>query len=63
MFFLLFFVLTDIINLCGKIRIQKSCHYEGQARCKVKIDNIQGHDPYLIKKEEFAGDISKFPPF
>ena len=29
---------------------------------KVKINNIQRYDPYLIKKEELSGDISKFPP-
>ena len=28
---------------------------------KVKINNIQGHDPYQIKKEELSGDTSKFP--
>ena len=28
---------------------------------KVKINNIQGYDPYQIKKEEeYSGDISKF---
>ena len=63
MFFLLFFVPTDVIRLCGKIRIRKSCHYGGQAKCKVKINNIQRHVTYLIKKEEFSGDISKFPLF
>ena len=29
---------------------------------KLKIDNIQGYDPYQIKKEELSGVISKFPP-
>ena len=29
---------------------------------KVKIHNIQGCDPYQIKKEKLSGDISKFPP-
>ena len=28
---------------------------------KVKINNIQEHDPYQIKKEELLGNISKFP--
>ena len=28
---ILFFVPTDVINLCGKIRIWKFCHYGGQA--------------------------------
>ena len=28
---------------------------------KVKINNIQGYDPYQIKKDELSGDISKFP--
>ena len=27
---------------------------------KVKINNIQGYDPYQIKKEELSGDISQF---
>ena len=29
---------------------------------KVKINNMQGCDPYQIKKEELSGHISKFPP-
>ena len=29
---------------------------------KVRINNIQGCDPYQIKKEELSRDISKFPP-
>ena len=29
-------------------------------RYKVKINNMQGYDPYQIKKEELSGDISKF---
>ena len=29
---------------------------------KAKINNIQGYDPYQIKKEELSGDISKCPP-
>ena len=31
-------------------------------RCKVKTNNIQGYDPYQIKKAELSGDISKLPP-
>ena len=31
-------------------------------RYQVKINNIQGHDPYQIKKEKRSGNISKFPP-
>ena len=31
-------------------------------RHKVKINNIEGYDPYQMKKEELSGDISKFPP-
>ena len=30
-------------------------------RQKVKINNIQGYDPYQMKKEELSGDINKFP--
>ena len=29
---------------------------------KVKINNIQGYDPYQIKQEEHSADISKLPP-
>ena len=29
---------------------------------KVNINNIQGYDPYEIKKEEISGHIRKFPP-
>ena len=29
-------------------------------RYKVKINNIQGYEPYQIKKEELSGNISKF---
>ena len=29
---------------------------------KEKINNIQGYDPYQIKKEELSGDSSTFPP-
>ena len=29
-------------------------------QCK-RTDNIQGYDPYQIKKEELSGDIRKFP--
>ena len=28
---------------------------------KVKINNMQGYEPYQIKKEKLSGDISKFP--
>ena len=30
-------------------------------RYKVKTNNIQGYDPYQIKKEGLSGNISKFP--
>ena len=29
-------------------------------RYKVKINNIQGYEPYQLKKEELSGNISKF---
>ena len=35
---------------------------KSKQRYKVKINNIQWYDPYQIKKGEFSGDISKFPP-
>ena len=35
---------------------------KSQERYKAKINNIQGYDPYQIKKEELSGDISKNPP-
>ena len=31
-------------------------------RQTVKTDNMQGYDPYEVKKEELSGDINKFPP-
>ena len=31
-------------------------------RYRVKINNIQGYDPYQIKKAELSGDISILPP-
>ena len=57
-----FSVPTDVINLCRKIWIQKSRDYGGQAMLminddkskqiyKVKINNIQGYDPYHIKRK------------
>ena len=35
---------------------------KSKQRYKVKINNIQGYDPYQIKKEELSGHISKFSP-
>ena len=35
---------------------------KSKQRCKVKINNIEGFDPYQMKKEELSGGISKFPP-
>ena len=35
---------------------------KSKQRYKVKINNIEGYDPYQMKKEELSGDISKFPP-
>ena len=34
---------------------------KSKQRYKVKTNNIQGYDPYQIKKEELSGDINKFP--
>ena len=34
---------------------------KSKQRYKVKTNNIQGYDPYQIKKEELSGDIGKFP--
>ena len=36
---------------------------KSKQRYKVKINNIQGYDPYQIKKEEPLGDISNFDQF
>ena len=36
---------------------------KSKQRYKVKINNIQGYDPYQIKKEELLGDISNFHQF
>ena len=35
---------------------------KSKQRFKVKTNNIQGYDPYQIKKEELPGNVSKFPP-
>ena len=35
---------------------------KSKQRYKVKINKMQQYDPYQIKKEEFSGNISKFPP-
>ena len=35
---------------------------KSKQRYKVKINKMQQHDPYHMKKEEFSGNISKFPP-
>ena len=35
---------------------------KSKQRYKVKINKIQRHDPYHMKKEELSGVISKFPP-
>ena len=35
---------------------------KSKQRCKVKINNIQGYDPYQIKKGELSGDIGILPP-
>ena len=36
---------------------------KSKQRYKVKINNIQGYDPYQIKKEELLGDTSNFHQF
>ena len=35
---------------------------KSKQRYKVKINNIQGYDPYQITKEKLSGYTSKFPP-
>ena len=35
---------------------------KSKQRYKVKTNNMQGYDPYQIKKEELSGHISEFPP-
>ena len=35
---------------------------KSKQRYKVKINNIQGYNPYQIKKEKLSSNISKFPP-
>ena len=39
-----------------------SLDVKSKQRYKVKINKIQGYDPYQIKKEELSGDVSEFPP-
>ena len=38
-----------------------SLGHKSKQRYKVKTNNMQGYDPYQIKKEELSGNISKFP--
>ena len=33
---------------------------KSKQRYKVKINNIEGYDPYQMKREELSADISKF---
>ena len=35
---------------------------KSKQRYKVKINNIQGYNPYQIKKEKLSGNSSNFPP-
>ena len=35
---------------------------KSKQRYKLEINNMQGCDPYQIKKEEFSGDVSKVQP-
>ena len=35
---------------------------KSKRRYKVKINIIEGYDPYQVRKEELSGNISKFPP-
>ena len=35
---------------------------KSKQRYKVKMNNIQGYDPYHTKKEERSGNISNFLP-
>ena len=34
---------------------------KSKQKYKVNINNIQGYDPYQLKKEVLSRDISKFP--
>ena len=38
-----------------------SLNGKSKQRYNVKINNMQGYDPYQITQEELSGDISKFP--
>ena len=35
---------------------------KSKQRYKLKINNMQGYNPYQIKKEEFSGDVTKVQP-
>ena len=35
---------------------------KSKQRYKVKVSNVQGYDPYQMKKEELSGDVRKFLP-
>ena len=39
-----------------------SLDVKSKQRYKVKINKIQRHDPFQIKKKELSGVINKFPP-
>ena len=35
---------------------------KSKQRYKLKVSNVQGYDPYQMKKEELSGDVRKFLP-
>ena len=54
---------TELSSVMAKASDQfLSLDDKSKQRYKIKTNNIQGYDPYQIKKEELSGDISKFPP-
>ena len=46
----------------GKRKRLLSLDNKSKQRYKVKMNNIQGYDPYHMKKEERSGSISNFLP-
>ena len=41
----------------GSVYFLSSADDKSKQRYKVKINNIQGYDPYQVKKEELSGDV------
>ena len=53
---------TELSSVMAKASDQcLSLDDKSKQRYKIKTNDIEGYDPYQIKKEELSGNISKFP--